>query len=875
MVPDSDNPTSRPSGRLRLAAALGGAGVLAVGLGAGVVQTVAQEQPAAAGEGALGTAQPATSTSTATAGEATTSTSTSATSSTSSAATSSSTAVSPAPAAAATTTTDTAPEQPGSSAVTAASPAVEVPGAASDGDEAAVETPAPQAKAADEKKAGEKTDKARDEDCPPETEAKSEGAAFGPGADSAVGAKADDCEDEDRGRTAPKRRKKAATKPKRRDSAKKVAPSAPAAPVMHSPSGVPTVQNPTTSLATPGAAPIGVPNFFIDKFRIPPFLLPIYQAAGTEYGIRWEILAAINEIETDYGRNLNVSSAGALGWMQFMPATWEQYGVDANNDGRKDPYNPVDAIFAAANYLKAAGGMDDLRKAIFAYNRADWYVDSVLMRARLVGGLPADLVGSLTGLTQGRFPIGERARYAGDVEIPQKRVARGANAARPVESNSTRRGILIYADGGAAAVATHDGRIVKRGTDARLGRYVQVRDAYGNTYTYARLKSLAATHPVPKPGEKPSGSDHGYDNEAAPAALAAPAVEPRAGVVATAGKERLFAHPRRSESRPAGGAKQLAHKTVTAPSGDARYVRDLLNLDADQVTWKELKVGSRVVSGTLLGRVGSSGSTRPPHMLFEIRPAGRGAPRIDPKPVLDGWKLLESTAIYRAKAKNPFFGKDARTPTIGQILLMSKQSLQRRVLANPNVRIYSQGRMQIRAGMIDRRVLALLEYLSANGLEPTVSSLARPGSITTSGNLSHHSTGSAVDISAVNGTPMMGNQGKGSITDITNRRLLQLQGAMKPAQIISLMTYDGMDNTLAMADHADHIHVGYRPVGDDRRSGKFSNAVLKPGQWLKVIDRISEIENPTVRTKPSKVSIKVTPKRHGNVGSRRSRGPRR
>ena len=92
-----------------------------------------------------------------------------------------------------------------------------------------------------------------------------------------------------------------------------------------------------------------------------PFLLPIYQAAGIEYGVRWEVLAAINEIETDYGRNLNVSSAGALGWMQFMPATWQMYGTDANKDGRKDPYNPVDAIFAAARYLKAAGYENDVR----------------------------------------------------------------------------------------------------------------------------------------------------------------------------------------------------------------------------------------------------------------------------------------------------------------------------------------------------------------------------------------------------------------------------------------------------------------------------------------------------------------------------------
>src|SRR5213075_3226869 len=177
--------------------------------------------------------------------------------------------------------------------------------------------------------------------------------------------------------------------------------------------GAPTPDNPTFSLALPGPAPIGVPNFFIEKFRIPPFLLPIYQAAGIEYGVRWEILAAINEIETDYGRNLNVSSAGALGWMQFMPSTWQRYGVDANKDGKRDPYNPVDAIFAAARYLKAAGGDKDIRTAIFAYNHADWYVDSVLMRAQVVGGIPGDLVGSLTGLTQGRFPVRAKATYAG------------------------------------------------------------------------------------------------------------------------------------------------------------------------------------------------------------------------------------------------------------------------------------------------------------------------------------------------------------------------------------------------------------------------------------------------------------------------------
>ena len=198
-------------------------------------------------------------------------------------------------------------------------------------------------------------------------------------------------------------------------------------------------RRPGYSLATVGPAPIGVPNFFIDKFRIPPFLLPIYQAAGIQYGIRWEVLAAINEIETDYGRNLNVSSAGALGWMQFMPATWEMYGVDANGDGEKDPFNPVDGIFAAARYLRAAGADKDLYRAIFAYNHADWYVESVLMRARVIGGLPADLVGSLTGLTQGRFPVAAKATYAGALpdEERKQRFEPGANVANVVESVGT------------------------------------------------------------------------------------------------------------------------------------------------------------------------------------------------------------------------------------------------------------------------------------------------------------------------------------------------------------------------------------------------------------------------------------------------------
>ena len=280
--------------------------------------------------------------------------------------------------------------------------------------------------------------------------------------------------------------------------------------------GVPTLANPTLSLATLGPVPVGVPNFFINKFRIPPFLLSIYQAAGIQYGVRWEVLAAINEIETDYGRNLNVSSAGAMGWMQFIPSSWKSYGVDANADGKIDPYNPADAIFAAARYLKAAGADQDLRKAIFAYNHADWYVDSVLMRARFIGGMPSDLIGSLSGLTQGLFPVHAAAKYADDISEREatKRVARGKNAALPVESSSTRRGINIFAKAGSPAVAVQDGKIVKvgrhqaprqlRAAAGRLRQHLHLRGPEEGRLEGAGAEGQVAEQGVDRQGARPA-----------------------------------------------------------------------------------------------------------------------------------------------------------------------------------------------------------------------------------------------------------------------------------------------------------------------------------------------------------------------------------
>ena len=123
----------------------------------------------------------------------------------------------------------------------------------------------------------------------------------------------------------------------------------------------------------------------------------IWQAAGNAYGIPWQVLAAINKVETNFGQNLGPSSAGAVGWMQFMPSTWARWGIDANGDGRADPNNPTDAIFSAARYLAGCGGQFDITRAVYCYNHATWYVNEVMGLASLYGqGGGAALMGGGT-----------------------------------------------------------------------------------------------------------------------------------------------------------------------------------------------------------------------------------------------------------------------------------------------------------------------------------------------------------------------------------------------------------------------------------------------------------------------------------------------
>jgi murein DD-endopeptidase MepM/ murein hydrolase activator NlpD len=591
--------------------------------------------------------------------------------------------------------------------------------------------------------------------------------------------------------------------------------------------GSPTAANPTTIIAPFGPAPIGVPNFVIDSFEIPPFLLPIYQACGTEYGIPWEVLASINKIETAFGTNTNVSSAGAVGWMQFLPSSWEAFGVDANGDGRKDPYNPVDAICAAANYLELAGGKKDLYDAIFAYNHADWYVQEVLLYARAYGKLPSDLVGSLTGLTEGaHFPIAADARYADDISA--RAALKGStassqvsgNAAEVISSSPTRRGINIFAREGDPVVAVNDGVIRKFGHSRKLGKFVVLEDTYGNRYTYAELGEIVREHRLVV---MPTGKERRIPLESQNL------------------RPRLRALPGRA------AATERERETDTADSAD---------LVANDGT---LEVGSKVIAGTVLARVGAAEQGIDPHVNFSIRPAGRGAPSIDPKPILDGWKLLEATAIYRAKGRSPFA---ARLSGAG-VLLLSKEALQKRVLADEGLEIYACGREDIASGFTDRRVLAMLAYLRTQGFELTITSLTcGHGYLTTSGNVSEHSTGDAVDIATIDGVPVTGHQGPGTPTDELIRTVLQLQGTMHPHQVISLEDLPG-PTSIALADHYDHVHVGYHPI-ESRLDAQYA-ALLEPDQWQRLIDRLGQIENPEVPVKPSEFSLPDEPKAGGGT----------
>jgi len=597
-----------------------------------------------------------------------------------------------------------------------------------------------------------------------------------------------------------------------------------------------------------------LPSFFIESFQVPPFLLPIFQAAGTAYGIPWQVLAGINEVETDYGRDLSVSSAGAEGWMQFLPSEWAQYGVDANGDGWEDPYNPADAIFAAAKYLRAAGGNTNIKAAIFSYNHSQAYVESVMLRAQLLGGTPSELLGAITGLTEARFPVHAAAHYSdGFSTLP-------AHGATPAQ---TLVGTTIYSQAGAPVIAVADSEVVQIGNSPSLGNFVALRDAYGNTYVYAELGEVSSVYPVLEPhvhsAPSPRIARRAGKLESAPAGPATAGAQPRSplsegaavsglALGAAAGLESLPAVPTPAPSSP-------TH--VPAPPKSGSHVQ-VFTEGANDVYLHPLVAGVQVIAGTVLGHVGAGsgpGVDEAAHILFQIRPGGSGAPLIDPKPILDGWVALEDTSIFRAKGENPFL---ATSPTVGQVLLESKQQLEPQVLHDDGIHLGACARQDVQEGRVDKRVLAMLEYLSVSGLRTTASGLpcapAAPAALVA--NAPASASSETVDITAVNGIPVAGHQGPGSIADETVRKLLMLEGLSRPQRIASLMSYPGVAAALESPSAADAIRVTFGALGAaGAHAAALSASGLTPSEWIELIDRLGEIPDPTVGSGHSSAAI--------------------
>ena len=151
------------------------------------------------------------------------------------------------------------------------------------------------------------------------------------------------------------------------------------------------------------------------------------------------------------------------------------------------------------------------------------------------------------------------------------------------------------------------------------------------------------------------------------------------------------------------------------------------------------------------------------------------------------------------------------------MFLLSKSQLELAVLSDPGIDLNARARHEISSGLIDGRVLAVLAFLSRSGLKPTVQAVHRgPRLSTVAGRMpgggAGANTGGAVDISAVNGIPIAGHEGAGSIADSTIRTLLTLRGEFVPSQIVSLMKYPDAASTFATTAHSDAIQIDFQPT---------------------------------------------------------------
>ena len=284
-----------------------------------------------------------------------------------------------------------------------------------------------------------------------------------------------------------------------------------------------------------------------------------------------------------------------------------------------------------------------------------------------------------------------------------------------------------------------------------------------------------------------------------------------------------------------------------------------------------LRAGAIVTEGTVLGHVANPAGARDGHLRFAIRPAG-DADTIDPRAILSNWTQLDAALHPRGAKGDP----SLLGATASDVFLLSKSGLERAVLSDPGILLSACSRHEVASGAIDKRALAVLAFLSRSGLKPTIGTL-RCGAYDASGYVLPGHAGDAVAIVAINGVPIAGHQGAGSITDTTIRTLLTLQDKFAPARIVSLMRYPGAPATLARADHGGYIEIVFAPAPAPRPravksatmgpaaraagAGKTTPAPvtvvgeLSPAQWEQLISRIAALPAPTVAVKRSSAAI--------------------
>jgi hypothetical protein len=283
-----------------------------------------------------------------------------------------------------------------------------------------------------------------------------------------------------------------------------------------------------------------------------------------------------------------------------------------------------------------------------------------------------------------------------------------------------------------------------------------------------------------------------------------------------------------------------------------------------------LRVGSVIAGGTALGHVYVGPGAKGGHLRFAIRPAG-DPNTIDPRPILANWKQLNAALHPQgAKGESSLIGA-----TASEAFLLSKSQLERDVLADPGIVMPACSRQEVASGAIDKRVLAVLAFLSRSGLKPTVGTLRCGGGWAVSGYASVDHLGDAVAISHINGVAVAGHQGSGSITDTTIRALLTLRGEFAPREVASLMRYPSAPSTLARADHGAYIEIAFASATTERALLKSGRAKIAhsagPGrtapspvglggelsavQWDQLIARIAALPLPKVALAPSSASI--------------------